>query len=195
MNSYQTRYARFKRNNPHVIAYRNRRWARLIAKWLIAVGVIMAIAIFAYPTSPTMLPIGVIAATILPLWCFKPWRCFKGRWLGRVESVKYEDVSENDDGSIINPRYNGRHTVTYAYFTVKDEQGKKRTFKLERKYESVYQVGDTVMRISGIDYPIDLTVRDKNVCPRCGSVFPSENERCVTIGCKMPSVELDANDP
>lgn len=190
MNTYQSTYTRFKALNPQVIAYRNRRWAWLIVKWLITVGVIMAIAIAAYPTSPTMLPIGIVAAVALPLWWLKPWRCFKRRWLGRVESVKYEDVSENDDGSIINPRYNGRHTVTYAHFAVRDERDKKHTFMLDREYEAIYRIGDRVMRIPGIDYPIDLTMQDKTVCPRCGSIFPSENEHCVSIGCKAPRVEL-----
>lgn len=180
--------------NPLVIAYRNRRWAALIAKCIITIGVILAIAYVAYPTSPAMLPIGVGAAVLLPLWWFKPWRFVKRHWLGKVESIRYEDASENDDGSLINTRYNGRHTVTYAHFTVKDEQGKKRTFKLDRKYESVYQVGDRVMNIPGIDYPIDLSVQDKKVCPRCGSIYPSTNDRCVGIGCKMAAIELSENN-
>lgn len=190
MSTYQAEYSRFKRSNPHVIAYRNKRWTLLIVKWLLAVGVIMAIALVAYPTSPTMLPIGIVAAVALPLWWLKPWRCFKRHWLGSVESVKYEERYENVDKKLFNPFYGGKDLFTYAHFAVRDERGKKHTFMLDRKYEAIYRIGDRVMNISGIDYPIDLTVQDKTVCPRCGSIFPSENEHCVSIGCKAPRVEL-----
>lgn len=191
MNDYKTYYARFRKNNPHIIAYRTKKWIVLIVKWLIAVGAIMAIAIISGPSPPTMLPIGVVAAIGLPLWWLKPWRYVKFHWLGTIESIRYEDAIENDDGSSINPRYSGRHDVTYAHFTVRDAKGKKHTFKLDRQYEAIYHLGDHVMRISGIDYPIDLTVQDKLVCPRCGSIYPRENERCVGVGCKMPAIILD----
>lgn len=191
MDPYKSQYTRFKQVDRQIIAYRNRRWAALIAKWLISVGVIMAIAFVAYPTSPTMLPIGVLAAIALPLWWLKPWKIFRKGWFGTVESIDYEDSYENVDKKLINPRYNGRHTVTYAHFAVRDGKGKKHSFKLDRKYEKVYRIGDRVMSISGIDYPIDFTVQSKTVCPRCGSIFPSENEHCVTIGCKMPSIKPD----
>lgn len=194
MNTYEAVYARFKRLNPQIIAYRNRKWARLIVKWLIAVGVIMAIALIAYPTSPTMLPIGVIAAIALPLWRLRPWHCFKRGWIGTIESHEFEESYENVDKKLNNFRYSHRHLVTYIQFSAMDSKGKKHTFKLDRQYETIYQIGDRVMFVPGLDYPIDLTVQNKTVCPRCGSIFPSENEHCVTIGCKMPSIYLDTRE-
>lgn len=194
MDSYPTLYARFKRNNPQIIAYRNRKWALLIVKWLIMVGVIMAIAFVAYPTSPFMLPFCTLLAIGLPLWRLKPWRSVKFHWIGTVEAISHENKYENADGSLINPFYGGRHTVTYSHFIVRDGKGKAHTFKLDSKYEAIYLVGDRVMNIPGVDYPIDLTVQDKTVCPRCGAIYPSENEHCVSIGCKAPKVKLDADD-
>lgn len=193
MDSYRSHYTHFKRNNPQIISYRNKRWAVLIAKWSVAVGVILTVTYFAHKTSPVILPIGIFVAVGLPLWQLRPWRCFQRGRLFTVESIDYEDSYENVDGKLINPRYNGRHTVTYAHFAVRDGKGKKRTFKLDRKYETVYLVGDRLMNISGLDYPIDLTVQGKTVCPQCGAIFPSTNERCVTIGCKAPKVKLGEN--
>lgn len=190
MDSYPAQYAHFKRYNPQIIAYRNKKWAALIAKWLIAVALIMAIAVIAYPTSPSMLPICIIVAIVFPLWWLKPWTHFRKGWLGTVESIQLEDRYENIDRKRLNPFYGGRDTFTYAHFTVLDCKGKKRSFCLDRKYEEIYQIGDRVMRISGLGYPVDLTLQKKTVCPRCGSVFPRENEHCVSIGCKMPRVEL-----
>lgn len=195
MNTYRSTYTRFKALNRQIIACRNRKWALLTAKWVVAVAVIMAIALVAYPTSPTMLPIGLIAAIALPLWGLKPWRFFQSGWTGIVEAHELEESYENVDKKLINPRYNGRHYVTYVHFTARDEKGRIRAFKLERKYEEVYQIGDRVLRIPGLDYPVDLTLQKKTVCPCCGAIFPRENQRCVTVGCKMPHVELDQDNP
>lgn len=194
MNPYKATYAHFKRANPHVIAYRNRRWGTLIAKCLLLEGVIAAASILLLTRYHSALPFCILAAILLPACLFRPWRYFHKGWIGVVEANEYEECYENVDKSWFNPRYNGRHYVTYAHFKAIDDSGRRRTFKLERKYEAIYQNGDRVMSIPGIDYPIDLTVQDKKVCPRCGSIYPSINERCVTIGCGMPATLLDENN-
>lgn len=195
MTDHQTAYVRFKRLNRRIIAYRNRRLLLLIAKCLLLTGAIAALSLVSLLKYPALFPLGILAAVGLPLWCFKPWRFFKRRWIGVIESIDYRDSYENVDKSSFNPFYDGRHYVTYAYFKAIDEAGKKHTFVLDRKYESVYKPGDRVMNLPGIDYPIDLTVQDKKVCPKCGAIYPSENDRCVGIGCKMPTVELDELTP
>lgn len=194
MRSYKEAFAKFKQRNSHVIAYRNRRWAGLVAKCLLLSGVIAAVAFLLLKNQPALIPVGILIAEGLLLWRMKPWRCFKRGWIGAVESVKYEVRYENVDKKLFNPFYGGKEHFTYLHFAVRDERSKKHTFVLDRKFETIYQIGDLVMNIPGIDYPIDLTVQDKKVCPRCGSIYPSINERCVSIGCGMPATELDEND-
>lgn len=186
-NSYNDYFSGFAYENPHVLAFRNKRRIVVVGKVLVLALIIGAISVtaFAKYASPLIgIPIFLILSGIL----FKPWRLFGRRFIGRIISITHEHSLESIDKSPVDIRYVNQHVVTYMICLVKGEKRKNYSFRIEEKYEEVYHVGDFVMKISGIDFPINFTAHDITVCPRCGALHPRENKQCVGAGCGMSAV-------
>lgn len=129
---------------------------------------------------------GIAAVILLPLWLLKPWKYFKRSWIGIIDEITYEDRRESVSKNPADTRHTNQRTVTYILCRVNTEKNKRAAFMLDARYDSVYHVGDAVMCISGLDYPINLSKEKLTVCPKCGKIMPQESERCVA--CELPTV-------
>ena len=56
----------------------------------------------------------------------------------------------------------------------------------EEAFEKVFKKGDKLIRLTGMDYPVDLTPEELLICPFCGNIFPTENKVC--IECNEPAL-------
>ena len=189
-NSYNDYFSEFSYKNPHVLAYRNKRRAAMAGKVLILLLIIGAISLtsLARYASPLLgIPVFLVLAGLL----FKPWRLFDRRFAGRIVSIAHEHCRESINKSPVDIRYVNQRVVTHMICQVKGENGKNYSFRVEEKYEEVYHVGDFVMKISGIDFPINLTAHDIVVCPKCGTLYPRENKQCVGAGCGMSAISVN----
>ncbi len=117
----------------------------------------------------------------------KPWLYFGRRWIGEIISIELEDIREQRRKGA-NTGHTNYHTVTYIVCTVKTEHDRTAVFKLRQRYNSVYHVGDTVMKISGIDYPVNLTGSEQAVCFKCGATMARDIEHC--LSCGMPASKI-----
>lgn len=186
MKSFKEQFTIFKKNNPQLLTYRNRRRSVLATKILFFDVVIVVITILCATRYSAAIWVGIAAVILLPLWLFKPWQYFKSNWIGIINEISYKDRQENISKNPADTRYTSQHTVTYILCRVNTEKNKRATFMLDSKYDSVYHIGDTVMRISGLDYPINMSEGKQIVCSKCGNIMPKESERCVE--CDLPTV-------
>lgn len=185
--TYNDCFSGFSYENPHVISYRNKRRGELVGKVIVLmliIGVISVTSLARYASPLLGIPVFLVLAGLL----FKPWRLFDRRFAGRIVSIAHEHCRESINKSSVDIRYVNQHVVAYMVCLVKGERRKNYSFRIEEKYEEVYHVGAFIMKIPGIDFPINLTAHDLTVCPGCGALYPRENKQCVGAGCGMPAV-------
>ncbi|MBE6639327.1 MAG: hypothetical protein E7616_07765 [Ruminococcaceae bacterium] len=130
----------------------------------------------------------LIFGLALPFVVLKPWLYFSRQWIGEIISIECEDIREQKYKSGADTRYTNYHTVTYIVCTVKIENERSVIFKLKQRYNCVYHVGDTVMKISGIDYPVNWTLCEQAVCFKCGATLPQDMDHC--LNCGMPTAKI-----
>lgn len=133
-----------------------------------------------------VLPVGLLAC-LLPL-ILKPWRVFGKSRIGRIEEIDYESRRVNSSKNFADNRYTSMYTANFIRCTGRDGKGRRFTFFLDQKYESVYRKGDLVVKLSGLPCPANLTPGEHTVCPRCGQIAPSENAVCT--GCGITAVRM-----
>ena len=181
-------YKKFKESNPQVIKYRNKKILIFILKCLAVWAVMIAVMLIGGKRT-YLIPLGILAGVCLTVWIFKRSKLTSGKWTGVIVNATVETKRVKTKGEIVAPgMYTSLHDKNYIDFYVQTENGNKKHFELPEEYGKVYRVGDRILSIPGIKYKIDLTNKEMTLCPRCGSIYPITNERCVTVGCRMKTV-------
>ena len=176
-----------------MISYRNRRWLLLALKTILLEAVVAAVVFFGGSSLYSLKWIILIFGVTLPLVVLKPWLYFSRQWIGEITSIELEDIREQKQKSGADTRYTNYHTVTYIVCTVKIDENKSAVFKLRQRYDTVYHIGDTVMKISGIDYPVNLTLSGQAVCLKCGATMAKDIDHCLSCGMPASKIASEGN--
>ena len=181
----------FKRQNPHVMKYRNKKILLNSLKYLLVWAVVVSISLTAGERT-YLIPIVITAGEIITLlFLNKDRKLITGRWSGAIKSIKVDTERVKTKGEVVaKGMYTSMHDRNFIVCKVLTDKGKNKKFMLPEEYGKVFREGDAVLSIPGIAYKIDLTNKDMTLCPKCGSIYPSANERCVTIGCHMPKINI-----
>lgn len=182
--TYQREYERFKKFNPQIIAYRNKRRTVMIIKLIFLDLALVFLSYLMFDEDPFVTAmIAVSSVLTVPWFTLKPQKCFRKSWIGKIESTEYytkmipRDNKFYIKGGMVNANMVGYRTDN------------KEFFEIEQKKETAYKIGDSVIMISGLDFPINLTRRDDVVCPKCGTLLREINNECVGF-CDLPRVVL-----
>ena len=181
---YQKNLEALKKYNPKLFAYRNRRFAGVILLLILTEGVVGYVTYACcarYGTTPALY-FGIMIGLILPFTLLRVQDCFSRPKIFKLTHDEYFMRVESTH------RFNLRGTVTRCYIKFTDEEWKD-SITLEQKYEHYYRIGDTVMCVPGLKFPINLTPYDDRVCPKCGTVLHKHNPICVGH-CNMPRLKL-----
>ncbi len=137
---------------------------------------IAALAVGAYVLSPAsalaFLIIGIVIFVILLKKAFLEKKALYGTV-----------VKISRDNLIVKSDYINRMTQkNFSIYTIDTPDGKKKELILPIPYERVFKKGDMIIRLPGMDYPVDLTPEELLICPFCGNIFPTENKDCIECG-------------
>lgn len=180
MNTYRNCVKEILELNPPLRVYQRKKltvfWTRFALIELVVVAATVYMMTFGVKIAPVL---GVILALVLPILLLKPQKFFGTRKRGKIIKIAHERRQ------IYNPMgnsYTSMRGATVLDCLVEDENGHVSHFEVLKKYEKVYHVGDEVVGLSGISYPIVLTLHDWRLCPYCGGIMHEENEYCVECG-------------
>ena len=192
MNTYEKHYKEFKSNNEHLFIYRRKRRTKLFVKIALLETFIIFFAVAGASVDlKKSIIFSAVCAVILPFLIFDPQDYFKKPFIGKIIGEKYIMRYVFPKGVLYGGhRLSGARTK-YGYksfirYTVKDENGRTYHFTLPQDYKAVYQNGDKVMRISGLDYPVCFTKRKHTVCMKCGALFVPHKDTCDALWCGAP---------
>ena len=189
MNDLKTTRKRVLEQNPDIKHFQKKRLTAFFIKLIAieAVAIALTVSLLNHGVVAAI-PVGICLAIILPLWLLKPHKFLVfGVKLGRVVEVKIvQKLVESQHGWI---RYNwalGANHGQFAVFKIEDENGRTSKLELESQFHAAIYEGDTLLRLSGVPYPINLKRHTKALCPICGNIMPRESTRCV--GCDANAV-------
>ena len=189
MNDLKTTRKRVLEQNPDIKHFQKKRLTAFFIKLIAieAVAIALTVSLLNHGVVAAI-PVGICLAIILPLWLLKPHKFLVfGVKLGRVVEVKIvQKLIESQHGWI---RYNwalGANHGQFAVFKIEDENGRTSKLELEARFHAAIYEGDTLLRLSGVPYPINLKRHTKALCPICGNIMPRESTRCV--GCDANAV-------
>ncbi len=199
MDTYEKHYKEFRTNNEHLFIYRRKRRTKLFIKIALLEAFIIFFAVAGASVDlKKAIIFSAVCAVILPFFLFDPQDYFKKPFIGKIIGEKYMMRYVFPKGVIY-----GTHRVpgvkygfkSFIRYTVKDEIGCTYHFTLPQEYKAVYRNGDTVMRISGLDYPVCFTKRKHTVCMKCGALFIPHKDTCDALWCGAPlPVIAEEND-
>lgn len=183
----------FRYLNPGIFRYRRKRLIKLLAKIVAFDLIFILFAIKGYEIDPVKSVIfSVVCAIILPILIFSPYKYLKPSYAGKITDMKYV-VRRIFPKGIFYP--GARAVITpFIIYSITDEKGNKHRIALKQDYECVYQIGDIVLMILGLDYPICYTKRNHAVCVKCGALFVPNGDSCEALFCnaKLPIISENA---
>ena len=188
MNDLKTTRKRVLEQNPDIKHFQKKRLTAFFIKLIAIEAVVVALTVSLLNHGVIVaIPVGICLAIILPLWLLKPQKVLAfGVKLGKVVDVKIvQRRIESQNG------WTGKFLLSmtdgqFAVFTLEDENGRTSKLELEARFHAAIYEGDTLLRLSGVPYPINLKRHTKALCPICGNIMPRESTRCV--GCDANAV-------
>lgn len=195
MNNYKARLNEFRELNEELFVYRRRRRIKLFIKIAIFEIPIILLLISGLAIDPVKSVITFsVLGTVLPILIFEPYTLYKRPWIGEIIGFKYQERYVMPKGVMLNGR--GVRTDTFVIFSVRGSDGRNHKFTLLRKYEAIYQKGDTVMLIPGIDYPVCYTKHRHVLCMKCGALYipHKQDEYCEARFCDMTLPKIPEKD-
>lgn len=180
--------------NPDVKRFRNRRLTAFFVKLVAVEVVVVALTstLIAHGVVAAI-PVGVALALILPFLALKAHKFLVfGVRLGKVVEVKIvQRHIESQHGWIRDNWVLGANYGQFAVFKLEDEKVRISKIELEARFHECIYEGDTLLRLAGVPYPINLKRHTKALCPICGNIMPRESTRCV--GCNADAVQTLEN--
>ncbi len=170
-------------HNVQLHARRNRVITLFVLKLLLLEGALIALTAYLLSFGIiSAIPLGLCLGILLPILILKPKKTFGSRLFGRITKIEpsVRWTSKYKNAGFLNNMYQKRVIVC----TVMKQDGSERQIELDSQYWAVFAVGDEILEIEGINYPINLTPRDKILCPFCGSIMPIANQYCVGCGAR-----------
>ena len=153
----------------------------ILLRFLIPLLLLIAlVALFIYQASiitAVALPVAAVLAAWGFWWLNRRYRLFGWRIYGTVTDVEKEIRWVNSPKNIYR-----MVEKTFVILSVTTPKGKIKKIDLPYCYLRVFPKGDKILRMVGMQYPVDLTPEDFLICPFCGNVFPKENTYCVGCG-------------
>ncbi len=173
-------------HNPSLARMIKRKLWTLVAKLVLFELPILAATVYLTTVTVSAIPIGVIVFGLIAFFTLRAAGGFRPRFYGKIVSFKKETRVFSRSKTV---RVGDFYHANVIIYTVEDKTGKCVTFEAEEKCARAYTVGDVVIRLPFVDYPIDLIRDDWEICPFCNNIFPKESELCVECG--APKVDID----
>ena len=196
MDNYKARLDKFRELNEEFFKYRKRRRIKLFIKIAIFEIPIILLLISGLAINPvkSVVVFGVLG-TVLPILIFDPYTLYRRPWIGEIIGFRYVERYVFSKGVAVQGQR--VRIETFAIFSVKSSNGKIHKFTLPRKYEAIYQKGETVMLIPGIDFPVCYTKRRHVLCMKCGALYipHKQSDYCEAKFCDMPLPKIPEKNP
>lgn len=174
-------------HNPALASMIKRKQWTLVAKLILFEAPILAATVYLTTVTVSAIPIGVIIAALVAFFTLRAAGVFRPKFYGKIVSFEKESrLFAKDKTSRVGDFYYGNVII----YTVENEMGKCARFEVAEKCARAYTVGDVVIRLPFVEYPIDLIRDDWEICPFCGNVFPKESEYCVECGAPKLDISL-----
>ena len=182
-NKYNNELKKLLRLNPQLAEFQRKRKIAYFIK--VALCEVIAIALFAFLYSQFSL---YSASNLYVAWCiyaalaliipllFNPFRVFKNKKCGQISDINIESRLTRNKNNARGVREILVMTVSFV-----DKNGKHHDLELDTRHEKCLFVGDEIILLNTLPYPINLTKHDNVICPYCGNVMPAVNREC--IGC------------
>ena len=189
MNTYKKHLEEFRALNEDLFTFRKKRRIKLFIKIALLDAFFVFFAIAGASVDPMKAIIfSSICAVLLPILIFDPQNYFRRPYVGRIIGTKYLMRDVFPKGVLYSSMHIPGGGVKFGYksfirFTVEDENGKRHRFTLPQHFREIYKVGDKVMLISGLDYPVCYSKRKHAVCMKCGAMFIPHKETCDALFC------------
>ena len=182
MNSYKCAKRRALEAYPALKKYRRERMLRIFGKWLLWSLPVLALAVYmcirythiAIPLIGTGLLFVVFWRVVAPLHNFKR---FHGKITKLTAIVKR--VKANNGWVIVSSALTDSVVLVV---TVQLPNGKTRNVEVNSRYEEVLTVGDELIYLPGLAYPVHMTPGLRNICPCCGDLVAKEFDHCPGCG-------------
>lgn len=189
MDTYKKHYNEFKALNGHLFVFRKRRRIKLFIKIAILEAFFVFFAIMGASVDLLKAIIfSIVCGLLLPFLIFDPQALFRRPFIGKITGTKYITRYVFPKGVLYSTMHVPGGGVRFGLksfirFTVEDEKGKRHHFTLPQHFREIYKPDDTVMLISGLDYPVCYTKRKHTVCMRCGAMFIPHKNTCDALFC------------
>ena len=179
--TYSERKYVLLRDNPALQANMRKRMTLLIVKMTVLEAIVIAATVSLLTVTVSALALGAVAALAVVFFCLRSAGILRARMYGRIVAYRKEMriVSKNKAARTM---YGDIQERGFGIYTVENENGKQIDFAVEAQYICSYTVGDTVIRLPFVEYPIDLVRDDWEICPFCNNIFPKESDTCVQCG-------------
>lgn len=181
---YREKLAKLLQDNPNLKKYRRKKliafYFKLALIELAAVAATLYLDAYKIPIAPVL---GLIIAIGGPFLFLSPHKFFATRKMGVIKAIEYEQrrVIEGVTGKLT---YTDMKARTFLDCTIEDRNGRRSHFEVKQQYQKIYHIGDEVIGLLGVEYPINLTPHSFVLCPICGNMMPRENDDCVECGSK-----------
>ena len=184
MKGYNDIVAELLNDHPQILKHIKSNRRVLILKIIM---VEIAIAVIAYALRDrqiAMLCFCILAGIGAPILFLKPFRYFKGGYSGCIERVEVviRRVDVTKEKAVRSDGYRAMQDRAFIVCDIITDNGKKKQFSLEKRYEKVFRKGDEIVFVRGLNYPINMTPENYVICPLCGNIMPSVSEQCVACG-------------
>ena len=174
-----------KQTNPKVIAYIRRKKLYKVMKICLIDAIICVFAgmtYFSMNRSEWTIHLFLVAAAVCILVAVnaKPRGLLFGKnYIGVVEKSYLDEQFAENPNSVKRMKLQ-----IFLILEIRDEKGKVRFVRVNKKYEACYRVGDRVAVCKGLKYPIlfDPANDRETVCWWCGSIKRPMHEQCIACG-------------
>ena len=142
---------------------------------------IAASAVGSYFLAPPSIYAFIVIGIAVFCYLLKKAKLIGTRVFGTVTDIKRITRGISRNGGVV--RYSmDMMQKNFSVFTISSPDGKRYEIELDVRYEKVFKKGDKLIRLTGMEYPVDLTPEELLICPFCGNIFPTENKDCIECG-------------
>ena len=183
MTRYQAASRALLEQNPQLRFHQRKKLGHFFTKLLVIEVIVISLTIYLMEFTESAVVLGICFAILLPGWILKPQLIFAKCGIGTIKEI--EKVSKRvtrEKGMAV--FHTDLQSKLFIVCRIIGEKGQEIEFELPVQYEKVFHVGDCVLRIPAIEYPINLSEHDWILCPFCGNIFPKVNDRCVECNAK-----------
>ena len=184
MNSYKNEVAAFLEEQPGFAKYRKKRLLKLFFKMLFSTLAILALTVFLYfqTTQIAILIIGILLALFAVFKIADPRKNFSKQY-GRITEISVVQKRVINKNGMMNS-YTAMMDAIVLIVKLEAPSGREYKMELDDSYQNVIKVGDILLRLPGVPYPITRSPHEMVTCPCCGNIMPRETLNCVNCGCE-----------